>query len=138
MRLSWGPRDGVDHELIWGTVGLALVAAAMLLPVDKVLNAMGYRCPFRTLIGLPCPSCYGTRAWMAMSHLRFADGFALNPLAALACCAAALFAPYGLTSSLTNANRLRVAELGRPVRLAVGVLLVLVVLTNWLYLLLCH
>lgn len=44
-------------------------------------------CGLRTLTGLPCPFCGGTRALIAWSRLDFAQAFACNPLVGLGCIA---------------------------------------------------
>lgn len=37
-------------------------------------------CPFRFLLGISCPGCGVTRAWLACLHLDFALAFRLHPL----------------------------------------------------------
>lgn len=57
-------------------VGLSSLAARMaaLLPA----------CPFKSLSGMPCPSCGTTRAAVALARLDLMDAVAVNPLATLA------------------------------------------------------
>ena len=42
------------------------------------------RCGLRTLTGIPCPTCGGTRSLMALSTLELGCAFQFNPLVALA------------------------------------------------------
>lgn len=39
-----------------------------------------YRCPFRYILGIPCPGCGMTRALYAMVRFRFADAWRYHPL----------------------------------------------------------
>jgi len=135
MKLSWQQSGGTDHELIWASVGLALLLASALLPVDAILRIAGYACPFRAMTGLPCVMCGGTRAWVAMGALHLRSAFALNPLAALGWCATAAFVPYGLFVSLTRRRRLRITRVSGTERALLGVSLALVLVANWAYVL---
>ena len=57
-------------------LGLALVR---FMP-DLVLRLA--HCPLRDLTGLPCPTCGGTHATVALAHGRWAEAFKANPLVA--------------------------------------------------------
>jgi len=39
-----------------------------------------YTCPFKLILGIPCPGCGMTRAFMALLQFRFADAWNLNIL----------------------------------------------------------
>lgn len=39
-----------------------------------------YQCPFRFLLGIPCPGCGMTRAFLALLHLDIKDAFHAHPL----------------------------------------------------------
>lgn len=41
-------------------------------------------CPFRFFLGISCPGCGMTRAWLAVLHLNFSQAFSLHPLFPLA------------------------------------------------------
>ena len=134
MRLVWQRRGSVDHELIWGSVALVIVVGAALVPVDRIMGLAGYVCPFRAVTGLPCPFCYGTRAFVAMGSLRFREGFALNPLAALLWFGAVLWVPYALVACVFDTKRLRVTGVTDRQRRAAVLVLALLVAGNWVYL----
>lgn len=48
-------------------------------------------CPIQYFLGISCPGCGMTRAWMAVLHLDFAQAFACHPLFLLAPLFAAVF-----------------------------------------------
>jgi hypothetical protein len=51
-----------------------------LRPVWLLLAPRLHDCPFRTLTGIPCPTCGGTRASLALLDGRLIDALRLNPL----------------------------------------------------------
>lgn len=134
MKLQWKQRGTVDHELIWGSIALVGLVACAVLPVDRIMDTAGYRCPFRTIAGVRCPTCRGTRTLAAMGSLKFREGFALNPLVAVGWGCAVLYVPYALFVSLCGTRRLRVTGLSVRQRRATAAVVVCVVLANWVYL----
>ncbi len=135
MKLRWTEPGPVDHELIWGAVALVVLVGAALAPPDLILTRAGYRCPFRALTGLPCPSCGATRALAAATRLRLGGAFALNPLAAAGCVAAALFVPYAAVAVGLRRKRLRPVEVGPRAAPLLRLGAVLLIAANWAYLL---
>ena len=127
MKLQWTYRGSVDHELLWGSIGLLIIIGAAVVPLDR----LGLRCPFLALTGLPCPTCGGTRAVLAMSHLRFAEGFCLNPLVAAGWVCAALLVPYAAVVCLAGRRRLRATDVTDRERRLVALLLLVLLLANW-------
>jgi hypothetical protein len=87
----------------WGGVALAL---ALLAPLAQTAAAMAPPCLFRSLTGLPCPTCGTTRAVVALSHLDLTRALALNPLATAA---VVVFLLGGLAAGVAS-------WLGRPLR----------------------
>jgi len=132
MELRWAERGHVDHELIWGSIALLGIVAAAVVPVDLI----GLRCPFLALTGLPCPTCGGTRAMAAMSHLRFADGFRLNPLVAAGWVCGVLFVPYAAVVCLAGRRRLRVTDVTDRQRRVIALVVLGLVLGNWAFVIL--
>ena len=133
MRLHFTQPCRVDHEVIWGLIAALGLAASVLLPVDRLLSGAGYRCPLRAIVGVPCPTCGGTRAAVAMGRLRFGRAFAFNPLVAIGWCTAALFVPYAAIVVLWRKNRLRLADVTARDANVLRALVIGVVLANWAY-----
>ena len=134
MRLRLRQPGPVDHELIWGALAALGIAVSVLLPVNRLLSGTGYRCPLRTITGIPCPTCGGTRAAVAMGSLEFGRAFALNPLVAAGWCAGLAFVPYAAFVVGMRRRRLRLADVTRRGGNMLRLLAAGVVLANWAYL----
>lgn len=91
-------------------------------------------CPFRSLTGLPCPTCGTTRAFLALSELRVRNALTLNPLATLAALLGGLSA-MGLAVALAFGARLPAfwLELERRWPWWLRGLVLLGVFANWLW-----
>ncbi|HSB36249.1 MAG TPA: DUF2752 domain-containing protein [Thermoanaerobaculia bacterium] len=135
MRLSAGIADppprvaegGRELGLLWGGVAIALVA---LGPFVEKLSAKVPACVFRGMTGVPCPTCGGTRAALALAHLDPAGAFQANPLVALGL---VFLIGGGLVAFARALSGRGVAE---PVHVPVWVRagLVLALAANWFYL----
>lgn len=104
-------------------LGVALVTPGIELP----------RCVFKTLTGLPCPSCGVTRAVIALSRGQLGQGLFMNPLAAIACGAALLYFVYAAAVLALRLPRLRPVLTpagGRALRVAT----VAAIAINWVWL----
>ena len=67
-------------HIIWGAIALLAIAAAGLIrPYLGLLPG----CTFHRLLGIPCPTCGGTRSLAALSGLNIGDSFFYNPLVML-------------------------------------------------------
>jgi hypothetical protein len=121
VTLTWRPLRPleVDHEALWLLVGgasLCLLGVALATPGIQLP-----RCAFKTITGLPCPTCGVTRTVIALSRGDLDGALFLNPLAAIAGGAALLYLLYAAavlalrlprfrpTVSAIGARRLRVA-----------------------------
>jgi hypothetical protein len=67
--------------LYWGTVATVLL---LLMPLAPEAALAAPPCLFRSLTGLPCPTCGATHAMVALSRLHLASALGHNPLVAAA------------------------------------------------------
>lgn len=120
-------------ERLWGPLlagAFAMLAAApqaLLPPVT---------CPLRRFTGLPCPTCGGTRALMALRRLDLTGALALNPLVTIAALGALLYLAHAaaVLAGRRAPLRLELATPGR--RVAFAAALAGAVVANWTYLVL--
>ena len=71
---------GRQLAFLWG--GAALFCAAAV-PFARDLAAGAPACAFRAITGVPCPTCGGTRALLALARLDLGAALAWNPLVTL-------------------------------------------------------
>jgi hypothetical protein len=114
---------------IFGGIGLLAAATVGLLRLDRIPLTL---CVFKSLTGLPCPTCGSTRALGHLFALDFAGAFAMNPFTTLA---AVLVAGWAL-GDLALLSRGRALGLEVPKRLAFALRVTALVLfvANWVYL----
>src|SRR3982750_2786381 len=121
----------IDH----GALGL-LVGAASLCLLGVALATPGIqlpRCVFKTVTGLPCPTCGLTRTIIALSRGPVDRALFLNPLATLLAAAGLLYLLYAAAVLAFRLPRFR-PRLSDPAarRLRIGTLTALAV--NWIWL----
>ena len=133
MTLVWRPLRPleVDHEALWllvGSASLCLLGVALATPGIQLP-----RCAFKTITGLPCPTCGVTRTIIALSRGDVARAMFLNPLAAIACAFGLLYLLYAAAVLALRLPRFRptVSAAGAR-RVRIGAVAVLV--TNWIWL----
>jgi hypothetical protein len=113
--------------LLWGAVALALL---LLSPLATPFGAGLPPCFFRSLTGVPCPTCGGTRAALALAQGDVGAALRANPLVTVAL---ALLVGGGLViGALALAGR----GVRRPGRVPgwVRAALVVVLAANWFWL----
>jgi hypothetical protein len=117
---------GRQLGFLWGGAALVCAAAAPLAPA--LAEGMP-PCLFRALVGIPCLTCGGTRALLALARFDAGAAFGWNPLAAAA----------GILFISGGAIALGAALAGREVRtprptpvLRAGI--VLAAVANWAFL----
>jgi uncharacterized protein DUF2752 len=125
-----GP-DEIDHELIWGWVGLTCLVMGSAAIVRAGLPPIA--CPFRALTGIPCVTCGATRAFAALVNGDLPASLRLHPLVVPGVFAAALYIPYALSAAHLGGPRLRIATSERE-RTWARMLTVAALLVVWIYL----
>jgi len=121
------PARRASSGALWGASALALLLAAAFLAVTHLAPPP---CLFKSLTGLPCAACGGTRAALALARLDVASALRWNPLAAVALPA---FVVLGLGAGLLWLLGREVPDPRPPLPLRVLGLAALA--ANWVYLL---
>lgn len=112
--------------LLWGG---AVVALLIVSPWGATLAQGLWSCPFKSVTGLPCPTCGLTRAALALSRFEFVEAFVGYPLQS------ALWTVFLVGGAVAGGLALLGRPLpafGEPPRWAKIAALV-VVLINWTY-----
>jgi len=125
-----GKTPGVDHELIWGSVGILALAMARFVP-RQLMDL--YVCPFRHFTGIPCLTCGMTRSFQHLVRLELGQAVALSPFGALFAVLTGLYVLYAIAVVAFPLPRVRVrvdnSFLRWTLRLGIPALL----LANWVY-----
>lgn len=129
------PRE-VDFELMWLWFFPALVAAAWTHSAWQ--GFIGYTCPLKSIAGIPCMLCGGTRAAYALSHGHFPYALEMNPLATIGMIGALGYLAYAaLCVAFKPRRRIRFVGFGeltaRRRRFAIS-LGAAILIANWAYL----
>ncbi|MEO8585757.1 MAG: DUF2752 domain-containing protein [Acidobacteriota bacterium] len=118
---------GRQLGFLWGGAALVCAAAAPLAPaLSKGLPP----CPFHWLTGIPCATCGGTRALLALGRLDFGAAFSWNPLVAAAGIVFFVGGLVGLLSAISGRD-VRVPRPTVALRFVIG----MAVAANWAFLL---
>ena len=128
MRLRQARPEERQLAYLWGAVVLAsLVLRRFWLALAPALP----RCAFRSLTGIPCPTCGTTHAAVALLHGQVGIALAANPLMTLL---GIVFCAGGVIAPVWALARGPVPVLPSPLPRRLRLLAVAVVLANWLYL----
>ncbi len=109
----------------------AAVSAIALRPLWLAATPHLYSCIFRSLTGIPCPTCGTTRAATAFLQGDVMTAFINNPLAALAGLLFVVGAPIAVIWTTAN---LSVPSLPNPLPPWVRIGAICLIAANWLYL----
>ncbi len=130
MALNRRSKGQIEFGIIYGGIALLVLLIGRFLP----MLALAPACVFRTLTGLPCPTCGSTRSLVHLSHGDVVSAFAMNPLITVALLAAVVYLLYSLTTLAFNLPRVGFA-LTEKEKDRVRASAVLLLLLNWVYLL---
>lgn len=108
----------------------AAVSAVALKPIWLAIAPLLRPCVFRTVTGIPCPTCGTTRAATAFLHGDLAAAVTANPLAA---CAALFFVAGAPLAALWAAARWPIPVVPTPLPLRARLVAVALVAANWIY-----
>lgn len=122
-----------DLYVLGGLSGLTAILLAVTYPIWG--NGLQVLCPLRELTGIPCPTCFGTRATLALIAGDWRAALRWNPLVAAGGVALLAYVPWSLATAafswprpLISSRRLTLAG-----RLGAGLVVV-----NWIYLVAAH
>ena len=111
---------------ITAAFGLALVR----FKPDLVLRLA--HCPLRDMTGIPCPTCGGTHAAVALANGRLTDAFAANPLVVFGLIGFGFWLLGGLIMTVIPGLRRDPAFTSREKRTA-RIMAVLMILAAWVW-----
>jgi Protein of unknown function (DUF2752) len=121
-----------DHELVWlcvSLVGLSLAAGWF------VIGLPWPHCLFLAITGHPCLTCGATRSTIAFIHANFWTAWKWNPLVFVFLCGLSVFDAYAFAILVTRERRFRIVQVTSVEKRAGRVVLVIALLSNWIYLL---
>ncbi len=121
-------KDERQLALLWLA---AAVSAIVLRPLWLAAAPHLHACVFRSLTGIPCPSCGTTRAATAFLEGHLMTAFINNPLAALAGLLFVVGAPIAV---IWTTAQWSVPSLSNPLPHWVRISAVCLIAANWMYL----
>jgi hypothetical protein len=125
----------IDHERLWLSIALAGAALVVLWIASGHEELPLIVCPFRRITGIPCLTCGGTRALLALAHGDLYLALHWNPLVACAGLMSAAWLVYAAAVTVLRAPRLRI-RLGEREGDLLRAAVFLVVAGNWMFLIL--
>ncbi|MFQ6039658.1 MAG: DUF2752 domain-containing protein [Candidatus Poribacteria bacterium] len=124
--------NAIDHEMIWGGIGLLVLLTARFIPFSLFPKLP---CPFHIFTGYPCPLCGMTRSFILMSHLKFWSSVKMNPLGALLFILTAIFVGYAFIVIVFHLPRIRFQVTGKWEGVFIRIAFIFVIVINWIFLL---
>jgi hypothetical protein len=107
MKVEWRRLGAleVDHELVWGLVGLTAAAMACVAVFSSTVPVL--LCPFREMTGMACPTCGATRALIALLKGDVMTAFRMNPVVAAATSGLVPYLAYAVIAAAFGLPRVR-------------------------------
>jgi len=124
-------RDSLPRLLALVYLSLAALVAFAFLLWGRIIERIAF-CPLIRYFDVPCPTCGGTYAALALVRLDLATAFATNPLVTAAAVALGTWGGYSLLATLVPRWR-REVFLSAGEKTALRWLLVVLVLGGWAY-----
>lgn len=112
--------------------GLLVLLGVALVRFQPDLVLRLAHCPLRDMTGVPCPTCGGTQAAVALVQGRWVEAVAANPLVALGGLGLGLWILTGVTATVFPGLRRELVLTDREKKTA-RVLAVVLLVTSWLY-----
>jgi hypothetical protein len=134
FEMSRVPKDRLDFELGLAALGLVLVLGVVVLRILPEKYHPRRPCTFHVVTGIPCLTCGGTRAALALGRLEFGEALALNPLVAGLLILALPYAIWILVARVFDLPRPRVRSESRRDKWILRASILLAVAGNWGYL----
>lgn len=124
-----------DYEFLWllvcaGAFSFAASWLALRLPWPV--------CIFHAVTGHPCATCGATRSAIALFHGRFLAAWTWNPLVFVSYCAVIFFNLYAIAVVVSRGPRLRLARITTTEVKVLRAGVIVLLMTNWIYLLLAR
>jgi len=118
-----------ERQLAWIWGGLA-VATVVMTPIWLWVAPHLNPCLFRSVTGIPCPSCGATRGVQALLEGRPGDALGFNPLMVLLVIA---FAVGGVLAPIWARVVQRLPLVRRPIPLWIRIGVAAIILANWIW-----
>ena len=132
--MKWRPMTTSERQLAWIWGGLT-VATALLTPLWVLVAPWLRPCLFRSVTGIPCPSCGATRGVLALLDGRPMDALSFNPLVVLLVIA---FGIGGLLAPIWARAAGVLPEFSHPLPRWVRLGIVAVIIVNWVWVIAVH
>jgi hypothetical protein len=130
MRLA--PETSPLPRLLVFPFGILAVLGLILVRFKPDLILQLAHCPLRDLTGLPCPTCGGTHAAVALSHGRWAEAFTANPLVAGSLLVFGAWLVAGVVATVAPGLRRNLVLTGREKKIA-RILAIFLVISAWIW-----
>jgi hypothetical protein len=93
----------IEFGVIYGVIALIILGVAGWPPILSLAPG----CVFKTLTGIPCPTCGSTRSLVHLSHGDIVPAFFMNPLVTLAMVTTVLYFLISLITLAFDLPRIR-------------------------------